>query len=401
MVQPTANDKGVKRSHLVWQHYLNSFATRGKIYGKNKETGDIFKPSTENISVSKSYYRLEEKIGKDDIFLYKEMFYRKDNISEMEADFLNQLIDFLNNKVKCFTCEDKTFFLPDTILEKIDKNALARNQEELFTFYEENFYNIYKLLLNKDASFYNRHLVDKNRMIENYENSIYYKTSLFFLRKAKDLSVRILNENKKFDEAIDVQKNYKENIKVLEEIVKDIINNFEDFYPYYFLSFFLTQNCRVSKTIKEIWAINDEIENNEKFKEYRGRFNFKNIAVIFTHAHIYRLGKNLIFKNYKIVIIENKSKIPFITSDNPIINIYAHYIAPEELQEDQMEFYYPLSPHVAILFTNRHCYQNIDIIYANDNEVKVYNKTLFDMSETFVYSIDKTSLELLKQFPTL
>mgnify|MGYP003315812785 CR=1 FL=1 len=60
-----------------------------------------------------------------------------------------------------------------------------------------------------------------------------------------------------------------------------------------------------------------------------------------------------------------------------------------------MEFYYPLSSQVALLFTNKQCYENVDIIYAYNSDVKMYNKILFDMSEKFVYSSDKAALALL------
>jgi Protein of unknown function (DUF4238) len=56
-------------------------------------------------------------------------------------------------------------------------------------------------------------------------------------------------------------------------------------------------------------------------------------------------------RQFKILLIDNHTSVPFITSDQPIINMLANptgFAVPE-----RVEFYYPLSPTRAMLYLEK------------------------------------------------
>ena len=58
-----------KRHHFVWRFYLESWATKGKIWCLSKQNSKIFSASTENIGVEKFFYQIKEFTDEDRIFL--------------------------------------------------------------------------------------------------------------------------------------------------------------------------------------------------------------------------------------------------------------------------------------------------------------------------------------------
>jgi hypothetical protein len=55
---------------------------------------------------------------------------------------------------------------------------------------------------------------------------------------------------------------------------------------------------------------------------------------------------------WNVVILANHTSTPLITGDQPIINTYAAF-GNEVIEHDYLEFYYPLSPHKALLLTKK------------------------------------------------
>jgi hypothetical protein len=100
-------------------------------------------------------------------------------------------------------------------------------------------------------------------------------------------------------------------------------------------------------------------------------------------------------KQYKLVLIHNRTIVPFVTSDQPIINFHADPtgLAPPA----SMEFYYPLSPAKAMLFLNKD-----NALYSSSSTVSVqeartYNRLVAAHSRQQVFANSKRSLEILQQ----
>jgi Protein of unknown function (DUF4238) len=99
--------------------------------------------------------------------------------------------------------------------------------------------------------------------------------------------------------------------------------------------------------------------------------------------------------SYKIVVLDNDTQVPFITSDQPIINMLTpggSYDVP-----DRMDLYYPLSPTQAMLFLESSTpiggiSQNVSI-----DEAHRYNMMIFDHKGSSVFSNSEDYLRHLQQ----
>jgi hypothetical protein len=70
------------------------------------------------------------------------------------------------------------------------------------------------------------------------------------------------------------------------------------------------------------------------------------------HIYAINLAHNLYIDRdrYKIILLENATDIPFVTADQPVINIASN---PNETKmPDKFELYYPLSPTKAMMLVD-------------------------------------------------
>lgn len=104
------------------------------------------------------------------------------------------------------------------------------------------------------------------------------------------------------------------------------------------------------------------------------------------HNIAYDLSTN---KQYKIIVINNFADEPFITSDQPVININ-----PLGHEDENLDIYYPLSERKAILFLSSEYYKDITDIHTND-EVSFFNKRICDQAGETIYSSSK---EVIKKY---
>ncbi len=100
-------------------------------------------------------------------------------------------------------------------------------------------------------------------------------------------------------------------------------------------------------------------------------------------------------RNFQIIVLDNETQVPFITSDQPIINMLADgksFDVPEK-----MELYYPLSPTQAMLYLEK-----ATPIGKFNNPVSIddahrYNQMMLDHSGLLVFSNSEEYLTFLKK----
>ena len=100
-------------------------------------------------------------------------------------------------------------------------------------------------------------------------------------------------------------------------------------------------------------------------------------------------------KNFRIIVLDNNTQVPFITSDQPIINMLTDgksFDVPEK-----MELYYPLSPTQAMLYLEK-----TTPIGKFNNPISVddahrYNQMMLDHSGLRVFSNSEEYLTFLKK----
>ena len=115
---------------------------------------------------------------------------------------------------------------------------------------------------------------------------------------------------------------------------------------------------------------------------------------VFRHIFATKLAFNLTYnpnKNFKLFLLNNKTKNNFITGDQPIINRYA----TKELQGkpiDKFEFYYPITPKLALLLTEKE-YSDDELNVTNQSLITELNDLIFYNSQEQVYGFSEVELE--------
>lgn len=98
-------------------------------------------------------------------------------------------------------------------------------------------------------------------------------------------------------------------------------------------------------------------------------------------------------ENYQLIILENNSDVDFITSDQPVINTYSI----TSNGQDGLEFYYPVTPKIAILVTEKTEYKASDSINLNKNEVLWFNQAIVEACDEQIYATNLESLMMFKK----
>lgn len=98
-------------------------------------------------------------------------------------------------------------------------------------------------------------------------------------------------------------------------------------------------------------------------------------------------------KNYRIVFLRNETGCPFITGDQPIANMLGL-----NDEQERLEFYYPLNPTLAILFTPRGELFPAREKLAELSEVEAYNLKIYEISSTQIFGNDR---DYLRSFSTV
>lgn len=174
-------------------------------------------------------------------------------------------------------------------------------------------------------------------------------------------------------------------IKFLEKLYhKDLSFYDNDDQWIEFLFFICQQYFRTQK-------INSNVQ--KAIGSFKG-LNIDKIWAILRHSSATSLGCSLYQDkaNFRPVLIENTSNTPFITGDQPVINTHAIGLSLEEAPSE-LEFYYPLSPELALLLTSNPELNRKGIIYVREDKVTMYNKFIHSQAGKQVYSSERDTLE--------
>lgn len=110
------------------------------------------------------------------------------------------------------------------------------------------------------------------------------------------------------------------------------------------------------------------------------KVNLDNVTPFF-FWHIQTLtAYALMSKNATVTLLHNKTSTPFITSDQPIINIKCDY-SNDLLQTTDLTFYYPISPSKALLINGE--YSEKEHV-TTEKEVDEYNSAMAKASSKFI-----------------
>lgn len=140
---------------------------------------------------------------------------------------------------------------------------------------------------------------------------------------------------------------------------------------------------------------------NATINEFKDvNINMRKLWPILAHIFSSNMALSLhIDKEFNLVLLENKSNIDFITGDQPLVNTYGLQ-KKKQLEHDELEFYYPVSPKLAILITKK--IKNKKKIQITDSKkVENYNHMIYSSKEEQLFAEKQNELKKYKEEPPM
>lgn len=381
-----------KNNHFVPQGYLKNFLNDKLSLYKYDLDNSLKSYEITNLKKEcscKNLYSTKQKITYEEIcFTCKLAGYN----DEVEIDFCKKICDYINGDFSSFIDNTCPIHIPleyhkifmTYIKGILDEKSISRSQENIFTsVYENGFYNILdKIIKSESIDFLNNNV--NSSSVSLY---LYVKLEAFLHKSA----FKIIN--KKLKEVYPNLPNTKEIEENLGKL-KFNTNLYVDLIHYLIIQYFRTEkqidNLKNSLIhLKKYW---ESQYADYQLPDYVQKFiglNEDSFIFIFIHLKSIYLVESLINSQYKLLLLNNDTEVPFITSDSPCINIYASYIDPFELQENDFEIYFPISPTLALLYTNRTGYKNIEnteITLNNKKMILQFNASIKKLAKRYLYS---------------
>ena len=102
-------------------------------------------------------------------------------------------------------------------------------------------------------------------------------------------------------------------------------------------------------------------------------FDIERIYGPMIHMLAVNMGGDLLVtrSNFRTVLLRNETAVPFITGDQPVLNI--HEERDENGTPRDVEWYMPLSPGLALLYALAGRVPDSDFIFVTEEEAQSYN----------------------------
>jgi hypothetical protein len=280
---------------------------------------------------------------------------------------------------KIFCLRDKKIFNPNLM-------GVAQKRD----FYKLNE------LSREDISFINE-LVIRNspkELVDGHENLL---KNFSYVRKLKDLLSDISNTNDEETKHVIglYLHNYEEELHSNAENVggkylDELLNGNTDFFStttgfsefIFFLNVQYFRTKKIKESVVNAFALNQPLINME------GCWNVLSHIFATNAAHSFCLDR----EKYKLVLINNKSELEFITSDQPVINVFSLSI-PKNQAPERCALYYPISPKLAVLFIEKRYFEGEYELTFDERSVRSHNDAIINSSLEQVFASDKLNLE--------
>jgi len=158
-----------------------------------------------------------------------------------------------------------------------------------------------------------------------------------------------------------------------------------------------------AKASKFLYALSLQYTRTKKMKEAaiaRAPQAFENIGRIWnvlSHMFAVNLGASLFLdrNSFKVILIDNDTRVPFITSDQPIINLH---VDPKTMNRaERFELYYPMSPTKALLLleqSNTMCALRSAVTAEEANR---YNHLIATQAYKQLFASSEDSLKMIRR----
>lgn len=343
----------VKKQHYVWRKYIAEWADI-----KDTDKGNVF-------VLRKTPQGKQPKIGISNLkdIAFEKYFYDVSKYSQDDINIFIKLLSIINEKtiLKDLNISISNAFINDEARSRdyIEKNIICESEDL------DSKWKFRDKLMSLDISFY------KDSVAQETINKL--KNSLILSLLGFDIQTQISLED-------------------IKKIIFELPN--ENDLKYDFNRFFWMQHFRSKIVHVDIEKCIDEVKKDIPNFSNLDRDFFTNMLCVYS-SFIVALNITQNFESY-LIVIENNTKIPFVTSDSPIISINDTH------HNGTSTFYYPLSPKIAIellVETSRFNATHINEIQTvNDNKtIEQYNQAMIDGCYNEIYSNDEDFLKELEQ----
>lgn len=332
-----------RKQHYVFQAYLLAWAKNEKIWCVRKN-GKPFNTNTINVAQERDFYRVTPLNNDERRFL--KLIY-----ADRSAEVQKALEDHIDIYLQPFEAEQKL---------------------KTYKYMTEILFGGYDGIPNEIK----REIANNEKKIDIWKNNIVEDS----YSEIEGESIKWLNLLKKQDVSFYYSNNEQPN------------NGAFGIERYSFLFFLCSQYFR-TKAIKKRWIAKFGIcLNHPQWKTLN--IPKENIKLENVQPHLFwyiqtALTFSLWKKNAHLTVLVNKTSLPFITSDQPVINLKADY-QNMEIEPTDLIFYYPISPEIAIT-VNDEISETIDELDLS--EVDRYNRVIVNSSYENIFAINPESIE--------
>lgn len=333
-----------KKQHFVWRKYLvpwtdNQQLENGKLYVFRKNP----KGTQEVIE-----FRELMKVG------FEKFYYDITGFSEADWTLFKQYItNFQKASTVKFCIRDDLKNDINAQRDFLEKNVICIGEDI------DNEFGFLEKIKNKDLSFYHDSIAQQ---------------SLFWLHHLLEAS------------------QLGQDICVSDEEIANRITMFSEHcedtdFKYKFNEFICYQFCRSPHIIQSQISAFDQLKSRfPEIKACNSNFFGNMNAIFFAMNMAINLSQ---YSHSYIELIENQTTISFITGDCPVTNI-------AQDPHKSLEFYYPITPNIAILIKTSNHFKDNDIQSVTDEDyINFLNRKIFTNSTNEVYSND---MEILNKY---
>jgi hypothetical protein len=164
----------------------------------------------------------------------------------------------------------------------------------------------------------------------------------------------------------------------------DNLKNIKDNYQAVF--FLCVQYCRTNK-MREV-GIEGYKDYPMKSELYKKVFPYISLLVATTLGHNLVVGN----PNTRYIFVRNETSIPFVTCDQPVINLKKDDVDENGFVKD-LEFYYPISPSAAIMISQNAQLEEFSEIIADESFVENKNKKMCENASLFIFANNEKILQ--------
>ena len=283
-----------KRQHYVWRGYLKRW---------NKEIDSLGRIYVYRKCVKGNQPKLEnarlENVG------FEKYYYDMTGFSKVDVGLVSEIIMKIQGQ------KEMTFGINKDLLESA--NEKRDFMEELICEYEEidNKHHFLEKISQGDMNFYQDTTVQK--VMNDLE------------RETLNAAFGISGKNE-----VELLKNFEKALNSLDEFDMK-----HEFHRFFFLQYMRSPTIHKNQTD----AFNAMKAKFNELGKLSTEFYVNSLMIFMTEQLAWKISRY--FRTW-IERYENKTDIPFVTSDTPVVNLTGIVLA------DRNEFYYPISPSVAI-----------------------------------------------------